>query len=141
MAKQLGRAVVVQIGNGATPEVFSNLCGLNSKEITINNSLIDATTPDCTTPGGILWTESLNGPKNFTVSGDAIFEDSTTEGRLNTVAMAADPKGNFKLIVPDFGTYSGSFYVESLAFGGETEGPATYSMQLRSTGAVTFVAL
>lgn len=140
MAKQLGRGVVVQIGDGATPEVFANLCGLNSKSIAINNALIDATTPDCTTPGGILWNESLNGPKNFTVSGDGIFEDSVTETRMNTVAMAADPKANFKLLIPSFGTYAGSFYIENIEWGGETEGAATYSLQLRSTGAVTFTA-
>jgi len=55
--------------------------------------------------------------------------------------MLADPKGNFKVTVPAFGTYSGSFYVESLEWGGETEGGVTYSISLTSTGAVTFTAI
>jgi TP901-1 family phage major tail protein len=142
MAKQLGRALLVKIGDGATPtEAFANLCGLNSKAITINNSLIDVTTPDCTTPSGALWTESLNGVKNITISGDGYFEDSVTELRMNTVAMLADPKGNFTVTVPAFGTYAGSFYIESLEFGGETEGGVTYSLSLTSNGAVTFTAV
>lgn len=140
MAKQLGRALLVKIGDGGGTEVFANLCGLNSKTLTINNSLIDVTTPDCTTPAGALWTESLNGVKNVSVSGDGFFEDSTTEARMNTVAMQADPKCNFQIIVPAFGTYAGSFYIESLEFGGETEGGVTYSISLASTGAVTFTA-
>lgn len=139
MAKQLGRALLVKIGDGATPtEAFSNLCGLNSKSITINNSMIDVTTPDCTTPEGALWTQSLNGVKNLSISGDGFFEDSAAELRMNTVAMQADPKCNFKLIVPAFGTYEGSFYISSLEFGGETEGGVKYSISLQSTGTITF---
>jgi TP901-1 family phage major tail protein len=141
MAKQLGRALLVKIGDGAGTEAFANLCGLNSKAITLNNSLIDVTTPDCTTPAGALWTESLNGVKNVTISGDGYFEDSVTELRMNTVAMSADPKCNFTVTVPAFGTYAGSFYIESLEFGGETEGGVTYSLSLTSTGAVTFTAV
>lgn len=140
MAKQLGRALLVKIGDGAATEVFANLCGMNSKTLTINNSSIDVTTPDCTTPAGALWAESLNGVKSVSVSGDGFFEDSTTELRMNTVAMQADPKCNFQIVVPAFGTYAGSFRIESLEFGGETEGGVTYSISLASTGAVTFTA-
>jgi len=141
MAKQLGRALLVKIGDGADPEVFSNLCGLNSKALTINNSSIDVTTPDCSTPGGALWTETLNGLKNVTVTGDGFFEDSASESRMNTVAMAADNSCNFTITVPDFGTYAGAFRIASLEFGGETEGGVTYSLSLESTGAVTFTAV
>jgi TP901-1 family phage major tail protein len=142
MAKQLGRALLVKIGDAGSPtEAFANLCGLNSKTMTINNSLIDVTTPDCTTPGGALWTESLGGLKSVSISGDGFFEDSASELRMNTVAMAADAKANFTVTVPAFGTYAGSFYLESLEFGGETEGGVTYSLTLSSTGAVTFTAV
>lgn len=140
MAKQLGRALLVKIGDGASPEVFSNLCGLNSKAMTINNSSIDVTTPDCSTPGGALWTETLNGLKNVTITGDGFFEDSASELRMNTIAMAADNVGNFTVTVPAFGTYAGAFRIASLEFGGETEGGVTYSLSLESTGAVTFTA-
>ena len=140
MAKQLGRALLVKIGDGADPEVFSNLCGLNSKSLTINNSAIDVTTPDCTTPEGALWTETLAGLKNVSVSGDGFFEDSTAEARMNTVVMQADNQCNFEVILPDFGTYAGAFRITSVEFGGETEGGVTYSLSLESTGAVTFTA-
>lgn len=140
MAKQLGRALLVKIGDGAGSETFANLCGLNSKSLTINNSSIDVTTPDCTTPEGALWTATLAGLKNVSVSGDGFFEDSVAEARMNTVAMSADNACNFQIIVPDFGTYAGSFRIASLEFGGETEGGVTYSLSLESNGAVTFTA-
>jgi len=140
MAKQLGRALLVKIGDGEASEVFSNLCGLNSKSLTINNSSIDVTTPDCTSPEGALWTETLAGLKNVSVSGDGFFEDSTAEARMNTVAMAADNVANFQVVVPDFGTYAGAFRLTSVEYGGETEGGVTYSLSLESTGVVTFTA-
>lgn len=140
MAKQLGRALLVKIGDGEVSEAFSNLCGLNSKTLSINNSAIDVTTPDCATPGGALWTETLNGVKNVSASGDGFFEDSTAELRANTVAMAADNSVNMQIVVPDFGTYAGAFRIATLEFGGESEGGVTYSVSLESNGAVTFTA-
>lgn len=138
MAKQLGRALLVKIDDGTGTK--NNLCGLNSKSLTINNSSIDVTTPDCTTPEGALYTETLAGLKNVSVSGDGFFEDSTAEARMNTVAMAADNSTTFEVVVPDFGTYAGTFRITSVEFGGETEGGVTYSLSLESSGAVTFAA-
>ena len=139
MAKQLGRTLLVKIGDGAGSEAFTTIAGLNSKSITINNSAIDVTTADATTPSGALFAQSLNGLKSIAVSGDGIFlDESAQEGRLNTIAMQADPVANFQLIVPDFGTYSGEFRVTSLEFGGETEGAATFSLSLESNGTVTY---
>jgi TP901-1 family phage major tail protein len=140
MAKQLGRALLVKIGDGEASETFSNLCGLNSKTLTINNSSIDVTTPDCTSPEGALWTQTLAGLKNVSVSGDGFFEDSTAEARAHTVANAADNGANFEIVIPDFGTYAGAFRIDSFEFGGETEGGVTYSLSMSSNGAVTFTA-
>jgi TP901-1 family phage major tail protein len=140
MAKQLGRALLVKIGDGEASETFANLCGLNSKSITINNSSIDVTTPDCTSPEGALWTQTLAGLKNVSVSGDGYFEDSTAEARMNSVAMNADNSCNFQIVIPDFGTYAGAFRIASVEFGGQTEGGVTYSLSLESNGAVTFTA-
>jgi len=139
MAKQLGRSLLIKIGDGAGFEAFTAIAGLNSKSITINNSAIDVTTPDATTPGGALWASNLNGLKSMSISGDGIFlDESAQEGRLNTIAMQADPVANFELVVPDFGTYSGEFRVTSLEFGGETEGATTFSLSLESNGTVTY---
>ena len=140
MAKQLGRALLLKIGDGEAAEAFANLAGINSKALTINNASIDVTTPDATAPEGALWTETLNGVKNVSVSGDGYFSDSVTEARMNTVAMSADNIANFTVTVPDFGTYAGAFRISSLEFGGESEGGVTYSISLESTAAVTFTA-
>ena len=139
MVKQLEIALLLQIGDGAGSEAFTIIAGLNSKSITINNSAIDTTTPDATTPGGALWASSLNGLKSVSISGDGIFlDESAQEGRLNMIATAADPVANFEIVVPDFETYSGEFRVTSLKFGGETEGAETFSLSLESNGVIAY---
>ena len=139
MAKQLGRSFLLQVGDGAGSEAFTTVAGINSKSITINNSAIDVTTPDATSPGGVLFASSLNGLKSVSVSGDGIFlDESAQEGRLNTIAMDADPVANFQIIIPDFGTYSGEFRITSFELGGETEGAVTFSISLESNGTITF---
>lgn len=140
MAKQLGRSMLLKIGDGGGSEVFTALAGINSKTLTINNSAIDVTTPDASSPGGALFAASLSGLKSVSLSADGVFLDETAEARLNTVAMAADSSANFQIVVPDFGTYAGNFRVTSLEFGGETEGGVTFSASMESNGTVTFTA-
>ena len=141
MAKQKGRKLLIKIGDGATPtEAFTVLCGLTSKTMTINNNEIDVTTADCADPGGALWTEVMAGAKRVSVSGNGFFKDETAEATLNTLALDDDPIANFQVIVPDFGTFQGAFFLSSVEYGGEQEGGVTYSLALASTGAVTFTA-
>lgn len=141
MTKQLGRLLLVRIGDGTTPtEVFNVLCGLRSKTLTINNSEIDVTTADCVSPGGPLWTQVLAGTKRLALSGNGYFTDEASEVRMNTVAMSADPTANFQIVVPGFGTFAGRFFISSVEYGGEQEDGVTYSLSLASSGAVTFTA-
>lgn len=139
MSKQLGRLMLVRIGDGATPtEAFAVLCGLRSKTLTINNSEIDVTTADCVSPGGALWTEVLAGTKRLTVSGNGYFKDEAAELRMNTVAMSADAAANFQIVVPNFGTFAGRFFLASVEYGGEQEDGVTYSLSLASSEAIAF---
>lgn len=140
MAKQKGRLLLVNIGDGAGTEVFAVLCGLTSKTLKVNNGEFDVTTADCAAPGGALWTEVLNGAKRVEVSGNGYFKDETTESRMNTVVMSADPICNFRIVVPDLGTFAGAFFISSVEYGGEQEDGVTYSLSLASSGAVTFTA-
>lgn len=140
MAKQTGRKMLIKISDGASTPVFMTLCGLNSKSLTLNNSSVDVTTPDCDDPNAALWTQTLPGVKNMSVTGDGYFEDSVAEARMNAVALSDETACEFEIHVPDFGVYAGVFRIASADFGGETEGGVTYSLSLESNGAITFAA-
>lgn len=140
MAKPKGRLLLIKIGDGAGTEVFTVLCGLITKTVTINNNEYDVTTADCTTPGGALWTEVQGGAKRISITGNGFFKDEAAEARLHTVVSADDPICNFQIIFPDLGTWQGAFFIGSVAFTGEQENGMTFDISLASSGVCTFTA-
>jgi TP901-1 family phage major tail protein len=139
MAKKLGRAFLIRIGDGASTETFNVLCALTAKSLSINTETIDVTTPDCTTPGGVMWRETLDGVRAVSVSGNGLIKDEASEKRANAVALASPNVANFQILVPGLGTYQGAFSL-NLELGGDATGGVTYSVSLESTGVVTFTA-
>lgn len=146
MAKQKGRLLLVKIGDGNSPETFNNLCGLTTKTVTINNNAYDVTTADCTTPGGQLWREVQTGMRSISISGNGYFEDATTEATLRTAAYGSgqsdltDAVASFQVVIPDFGTFEGTFHIDSLEYGGAQEDGVTYSISLSSSGYVSWTS-
>lgn len=59
------KKLLIQLGNGATPEVFSAPCGLTTRGINMSKETNDVTVPDCDDPDLPSWTErdvlSLSG--------------------------------------------------------------------------------
>ena len=146
MAKQKGREVLVKIGDGESPEVFTTIFGMTTAGLTINNNSYANTTPDQTTPGGQLHQSLRTGVRSMQISGSGIFEDDAAYTALLNVAVGTgvsdltDAVANFQLIVPDLGTFEGSFHVTELQNEGEMEGDVTYSVTLDSAGVITFTA-
>ena len=138
MAKKKGRQLLIKLSDGqATPE-FETLCALTTKTLTINNEEIDVTTADRDAPGGALWTEVLDGVKRVSFSGNGISKKENAEARLATVAMSSPPVVAAQVIVPNFGAFEASFFIQSGDFGGDQTGGVTFSLSAGSTGAVTF---
>src|SRR6185295_4350024 len=56
---------LIQLGNGATPEVFASPCGLNSRGFSRTAATNDTNVPDCDNPDAPSWLErdvvSLSG--------------------------------------------------------------------------------
>lgn len=140
MATQQGRELLIKMGDGESSETFTTICGLTSKGITINGNTYDVTTATCGSESGPLWQELQSGMKSVQVSGNGIFKDDTAEADLVATHLADTTSTNFQVIVPDFGTFAGAFFIESFEMGGEQEGAVTLSLSLNSTGAVTFTA-
>ena len=141
MAKKKGRQMLIRIGDGAEAEVFEVLCALTAKTLTVNTEEIDVTTPDCTEPGGKMWTEVLDGVSRVSVSGSGTSKKEDAEARLAEIAMApGGPYANLEIVVPNFGTFAGNFFVQSVGFAGDGTGAATFEFSAASNGAVTFTA-
>lgn len=131
MAAQKGSLVLIKADVSGTQ---TTIAGLRSSSITLNDEMVDITTKDS---GGNRTLLPQGGNVSVTISGSGIFTDATVE---NTVRgyWASGTLKTYNFIVPDLGTYAGTFQITSLEYGGEFNGEVTYSITLESSGAVSF---
>ena len=138
MAAQKGKDILLKIGDGESPEVFTTVAGLRARTISLNARSVDATDSD----SAGRWRELLAGAgvRQASVSGAGVFRDAASDALIRA-AFFAQSADNWQLIVPDFGTLTGAFLVAALEYAGEHEGEATYAITLASAGEITFAAL
>jgi TP901-1 family phage major tail protein len=138
LAAQKGKDILLKIGDGADPEVFTTVAGLRARTISLNARSVDATDSD----SAGRWRELLAGAgvRQASVSGAGVFRDAASDALIRT-AFFAQSADSWRLIVPDFGTLGGPFLVAALEYAGEHEGEATYAITLSSAGEISFSAL
>ena len=134
MAAQKGSAVLIKQTISGTPTTIG---GLRSSSITINDEMVDVTNKDSSNNRTLL---ANAGVFSMSISGSGVFTDSAAEIAFRSAALNAATLQIFSFIIPDLGTYSGTFQVTSLEYAGEYNGEATYSFSLESSGAITFSA-
>lgn len=138
MAAQAGKGLLIKAGDGASPETFATVAGIRSARVAFN-----AETVDITNQGSAgLWRELLAsaGVRSATVSGDGVFLDSASEDTVRGYFFAHSVD-NYQVVIPNFGTVEGPFYITSLEYAGEYNGEATYSLTFESAGEITWTAL
>tara|TARA_R100001509_G_scaffold152790_1_gene113291 strand:- start:69 stop:485 length:417 start_codon:yes stop_codon:yes gene_type:complete len=134
MAAQKGRALLMKIGDGASPEVFTTIGGMRSTSITLNDEAVDITNKDSTNDARVLLAQG--GIKSASVSGNGVFTDSASETTLYGQWHASSFK-NYQFLVPDLITFTGAFMLETLEYAGEFNGEVTYSFSFQSAGDLT----
>ena len=137
MAVQKGSAVLIKVGNGASPEVFTTIGALRSSSITINTEQIDITNKDSARNRTLLVNSGIH---SFSISGSGIFDDGATHQTILT-AFSASTFKNYQFLVPDFNTFTGSFQITSIEYSGEYNDSAQYSLSFESAGAVTIATV
>lgn len=133
MAAQKGSALLLKIGSGS-PVSYSTIGGLRSTSITLNDEPVDITNKDS---AGVRTLLAQGGVSSMSVSGSGVFTDAASEATLRT-AFGAASFSSYQIVIPDFGTYTGTFMIASLEYAGEYNGEVTYSVTLESSGAVSF---
>ena len=137
MVAQLGKDLILGIGDGGSPEAFQMVGGFRSNSFTINGESVEITNKGS---GG--FREFLDGAgiRSLSASGSGVFEDDAVFADVNGKVMAGTI-ANWQITVPDFGTYTGKFHIGSLEMAGEHNGEVTYTISLESAGAIIYSAL
>ena len=137
MAVQKGSALLVKVGNAASPEVFTTVAGLRDTSISINAETIDVTNKDSSRVRTLL---ADAGIKSFSISGSGVFTDSASE-QLILTNFSATTFLNYQFLVPDYNTFTGAFQVTSIEYSGSYNGEVTYSMSFESADTVTIATV
>ena len=133
MAAQRGKALLLKIDISGT---MTTVGGMRSTSMTLNDEAVDITTKDS---GSFRELLPSGGIQSMTITASGVFTDSTAEQTLRSAYGTSSFK-SYNVIVPDLGTYAGTFMIASLEYAGEYNGEATYSVTLESSGSITFSA-
>jgi TP901-1 family phage major tail protein len=138
MAGQKGRDVLIKIGDGADPEVFTTVAGIRDKTISLNARSVDGTSGE----SAEAWRELIAGAgvKSASVSGSGVFKDAASDAAIQQAFFTQASKA-FQLVIPDFGVLQGPFLIEALDYSGDHDGEAAFAITLASAGVVSFTSL
>lgn len=136
MAAQKGRDLLLKLDDGAGG--FVTVAGLRTRRLAFNAETVDVTNADSVGQ----WRELLAGAglRRASVSGAGVFKDQASDIRLRGVFFDGSAPV-MQVVIPAFGTLSGSFQVTSLEYRGDHAGEVTFDAALESAGPLTFVAL
>jgi predicted secreted protein len=141
MAKQNPDLMLIKAGDGADPVVYSTMCGLRSRNLTLDGENIDVTTIDCTGVGGKLFQEMVAGTAKVGFSGSGFFESKAQAAALITSKLEGTSINDYQVIVPGLGTFEGKFITDSIGVAADVGGGGvTMEFGLASTLTVTFTA-
>ena len=100
MSAQRGKDLLIKIGDGATPEIFTTVAGLRATTLAFNAQNVDVTNSDSTE----MWRELLGaGVKSATILGSGVFKDAASDAALRT-AFFNQALCNWQIVIPSFGT-------------------------------------
>jgi TP901-1 family phage major tail protein len=137
--QQLGRLLLIKIGDGADPEVFNPLCGLKTRSFTLDTASVDTTIPSCTNPGDVVQKTSRPGQASRTFTGSGAFVKSANTTAFMTHVMNATIF-NAQVVVPGLGTFEGPYFVSNSSLSGDVDPNMDFSATFEAAGVLTFTA-
>jgi predicted secreted protein len=135
MTANPGSDVVIQIGDGATPETFTTLGGLQLAALTVNQQALDAGN---VSTGAWRIVPDGAGERSVTISGTGIFTGSAGEGTLRANAFSGANR-NYTFVFGG-GSLSGPFLITRYERAGNLADAEAYAVTFASAGPLQFTA-
>lgn len=127
----------LQVGDGADPEVFTTICGLNTRSFTAQLNTNDDFVKDCADPEAIPVRVALPTGRQWDISGSGVID-------RDNIAALVESQGitqNYRFIMgaPDgttgfTGYWEGPGILTNIQFGGNDDAFATLDVTIISDG-------
>jgi TP901-1 family phage major tail protein len=135
MVAQKGKDLLLKVHSGAG---YETVAGLRSKKLSFNAETVDVT--DAESAGR--WRELLAGAgvQRASLAGSGIFKDQASDATIREAFFngAILP---WQIVVPDFGTLTGSFQLTALEYSGQHNGEVLFEIAMESAGELSFGAV
>ena len=140
MTIQKGSDVRIALGDGASPEAFTNIGGDQNATVRFNDEEADFTNKGSTN----LWRERMDGGtiRDVEIQCELVLLEDTS---LDTIVAALFGTGSrhqsMRAVVPGFANIDcAAWHISEMSMGGSLNEAASCSFTARSAGAVTFTA-
>jgi predicted secreted protein len=144
-----GTKLLILIGPGGdspqgSPDVFSEPCGLTTKNFNLNASTNATLIPDCANPDLPAWEAKDVNALSAECTGTGVMAVESFHVWLDWFLGATERSARIQLVSPaslpnSLGYFLGSFILSSLKYGGQRGQKVTLDITLVNNGALTFV--
>lgn len=136
-----GRRLIIRVGNGASPEVFSIFCTFNGdRAIQFDAATTDEMDIDCDDPTAVGWMVSQVDSLSATISGAGRVKAQDVPEFFDWFSSGEPRNLEVEIDAPNGGTFEGSALLTSWNVNGGETGSATADLSMRFTGPVTYTA-
>jgi predicted secreted protein len=139
LGEQLGRTLLIKVGDGADPEIFSYVCGLKDRSFDLSANSVDTTKPSCTDPGGPVQKTGRPGIVSRTFQGSGTFVSSAAMKSFMVHVINATVF-NAQVTVPGLGTFEGPFFVANFQASGDMENDMQFSATFEAAAPLEYEA-
>jgi predicted secreted protein len=135
----VGTKLLILVGDGASPEVFSQPCGLTTRGIEFKASTNTTLIPDCDDPEAPAWeAKDVNG-LSATVTGSGVMAVESFDIWNDWFQAALAHNCQIKLDDAALGYWQGQFILTDLKYNGQRGNKVLIDITLDNTGAVPWV--
>jgi TP901-1 family phage major tail protein len=139
MPQQKGRELLIKMGDGASPQIFSTICGITTRSFAMSSNEVDTTIPDCDDPSAVVQKTSTPGIQDRTFQGSGKFVSGAAGTALADAARLGEVH-DYQVIVPGYGQFQGPFIVTDFQWSGDMEGSMDFSATFKPSAALAFTA-
>lgn len=132
-----GSALYIKVGDGASPEVFSHPCLINTKRgIQFQSSTNKIIVPDCDNPDDPAWTDAIKDSLSATINGAGTLDNKIAVINFyDSWFRDPDPR-NVQVWLGTLGYWGGGFNLTNFEVSGDRGALAEVTIALESAGLV-----
>ena len=135
-----GSQLLIELGDGGSPEVFTAPCALNTKGINMSATANEQQVPDCDTPDDPMWIERMIQTLSAAIAGSGtlalesydIWRDWFLSGLERNVRV------RFNVSAPNGGHYIGAYVLTTFNTGGNQGELCTIEVEMQSDGEIAW---